>query len=239
MLSDLWGDDGAYCEFDSSLAGLAYGAEIAYSGAEFPPKNLSRRYAALCGSDYEMVLAAGDMNRPTDFLWDDPLLGICWKNERLKDPKAWTKYARKYEGVLKKLAPVRKIAAPVDFAHIVNVAELYLAKIRLRGDLEKAYAACNRAGLKAVCAQAKKVIAKIDAVLASFRRQWYRHNKPQGFEAIQLRLGGQKQRYEELAQRISELLDGTAANIPELEEQPTKPGIPWCYANIASGSVII
>ena len=46
----LWGDDGAYCEFDSALAGLAFGAEVAYAGDAFDEVRLARRFAAVCGN---------------------------------------------------------------------------------------------------------------------------------------------------------------------------------------------
>ena len=64
---------------------------------------------------------------------------------------------------------------------------------------------------------------RIDNVQVSFRRQWFRRNKPHGFETIQLRLGGLKERFTELDRRIAEWLDGTYPTIPELEERPRTP----------------
>ena len=68
-----------------------------------------------------------------------------------------------------------------------------------------------------------------------------RKNKPEGFEALQIRLAGQVARHEELARRVTELLDGKVEQIPELDAVPEKPrgGVRANYRNLASGSVIL
>lgn len=234
----LWGDDGACCEFDSALAGLAWGAEIAYAGQHAADRDVARRFAALCGADYGAVLAAADVSKPApDLVWDDPILAILWKDEPLVDAQVWPKAARRYEKLLARLAKFRKQTGAVDFAHAATLAELLLEKIHLRTALERAYAKRNAAGLRAVARRVPTVCRKIDALLASFRRQWYNRNKPQGFEVIQIRLAGLRQRYMELAQRIGELLAGKTESIPELDESPAKQGLHWRYKNVASGSV--
>jgi hexosaminidase len=51
-----WGDDGAYCEFDSALAGLAWSAGKVYlNGEEIDTKKLSQRFAVICGAVYDDV----------------------------------------------------------------------------------------------------------------------------------------------------------------------------------------
>ena len=66
----------------------------------------------------------------------------------------------------------------------------------------------------------KPVVRALDQLHASFRRQWYRRNKPHGFETIQIRLGGQRQRYGELGARLEALRAGNIDAIPELNERP-------------------
>ncbi|MFB3890999.1 MAG: hypothetical protein ACE15C_03140 [Phycisphaerae bacterium] len=234
----LWGDDGSYCEFESTMAGLAFGAEAAYMGDGFAPEVLARRFEAICGAPYEMARTAGDLNDHTiEMLWDDPILGILWKDRKCRDATTWEKAVARYEGVIANLAPVAKRTTPIDFAHAVNLARYLLAKVKLRFALEKAYAAHDRDGLAAVRAEVPKVNRLIDNLLASYRRQWYARNKPHGFEVIQIRLAGLKQRNLELSERLTELLAGKITEIPELLEAPTKEGFPWTYKRIASGSV--
>ena len=63
MFFTLWGDDGAYCDFDSALAGLAFAAEQACS-RDFDPKRLAARFRAVCHADYDAVRKAGELDAP-------------------------------------------------------------------------------------------------------------------------------------------------------------------------------
>lgn len=111
----LWGDDGAYCEFDSALAGLAFAADCAWErNAGVPHASseqsgqdagvpLEARFDAACGLPYadavlpcEMELARPGTGVPLEqngylsdgigpVLWDDPLYGIIRKNRALAE----------------------------------------------------------------------------------------------------------------------------------------------------------
>ena len=215
----MWGDDGAYCEFDSALAGLTYSAELIHGG-----NHAAERFAAICGSDYDAVLAASAMNDPLSpamILWDDPILRIAWKNELLKNPKKWRECAAHYRKILRRLGPQRDVTAPVDFAHAIALLRFLQRKIALNESLDKAYPARDAAGLAAARKEVKSALRSLDALHASFRRQWHRRNKPFGFETIQIRLGGQRQRLLELDTRLAALLDGDHGALPEFDETPT------------------
>jgi hypothetical protein len=69
----------------------------------------------------------------------------------------------------------------------------------------------------------------LDTVLDSFRRQWHRRNKPFGFETIQYRLGGERQRFLELGDRLGELISGKVESIPEFDEHARRPA-KWTHA---------
>jgi len=222
----LWGDDGAYCEFDSALAGLAYGAELAYAG-DVDARRLADRFAAICHVDYDVVALAAEINPPdygAPVLWDDPLLGLCWNERLAEDKQFWAKALEKYNGLLERLSPHAETTEPMDVAHLVSVVRCLLAKVELRMQLDAAYASRDRAALTAVGGRIPQVIEAVDEVLASFRRQWYRRNKPHGFETIQIRLGGLRQRYLELRQRIEEFVAGEIDGIAELDEPAAGKG---------------
>jgi hypothetical protein len=218
----MWGDDGAYCEYDSALAGLAWAAETAWTGAAEADR-LEPLFQAVCGASYRAVLEAAESNQPVApalVLWDDPLLGLNRKGLALRGADFWPGVRDHYRKVMASLAPQAGVSEPIDFAHLHTVVALLHAKVELALKLDAAYAGRDRAGLRHVAEAVPGVQQAIDRALASFRRQWTRRNKPHGFETIQIRLGGQKARYDELALRIRELLDGKAETIPELEESP-------------------
>lgn len=222
----LWGDDGAYCEFDSVLAGLAYSADLCCSGTADPAR-LQARFQAVCGSDYAAVMTACEMHDPVPvapIFADDPLLRMAWKNHELAKPGDWAKVERRYGRLLARLKPLAATEAPVDFAHACTLLAFLRAKVRFNRELDAAYASRDPAALAACARRTRTVQKALDALLASFRRQWLRRNKPFGLETIQLRLGGQRQRYAEVAQRLGELIAGTVTAIPELDEKPSAPG---------------
>ncbi len=231
----MWGDDGAYCEFDSALAGLTFAAEQAYGASDASDANgrASERFKAVCGADYDAVVAAAELNawpNPVLLLWDDPLLRIAWKNENTKKPGVWQSAAQRYARITRRLKPHREQTRPVDIAHACTLLEFLRKKIQLNeridaGDFQKI--------------KVQPVIRALERLHASFRRQWQARNKVQGFETIQVRLGGQRQRYLELATRLEELASGKIESIPELADHPGKaaawtPGY-WRELAVAGG----
>ena len=190
-------------------------------------RRLADRFAAICGIDYGVVSLAAEIN-PPDYgaavLWDDPLMGLGWRERLAEDDQHWVKAADKYRNLLEKLSPHAETTEPMDLAHLVSVVRLLLAKVELRMQLEAAYAAGDRPALSAVADRIPQVIEAVDEAMASFRRQWYRRNKPHGFDTMQIRLGGLRQRFLELRQRIDEFVAGEIDSIAELDEPPAGKG---------------
>ena len=223
----LWGDDGAYCEFDSALAGLAYAAELAASGdGPVHEKTLAQRFHAVCDADWDLVIQAAGIQtdiHPASLFWDDPLLGIYWKNECLKGPEHWTRVLRQFNRALRRLKAGRDQEAPIDFAHWCVATKYLRAIIKFRLALDTAYATRDTTALAKLQGQARRMPRLLEDCNQSFRRQWMRRNRPEGFETIQNRIGARKQRWLELATRIDELIAGHIDSIPELDEESTHP----------------
>ena len=215
----MWGDGGAYCEFDSAMSGLAYMAELAYGGQATDEHAICRRHDAVCGGDYRAIKAASGLmaDGVHGLLWDDPLLRVGW-NDRRKTRAQWNKAMKGLERLIQRLEPVARQTKPVDMAHAANVAGYLALKIELNLAVDAAYARQDAATLTAARGRIAEMMRCIDQLLRSFRRQWYRRNKPTGFELIQTRLGGLRQRYGELAYRLGELASGKIDRIDELDE---------------------
>jgi len=239
LVFTLWGDDGAFCEFDSAFSGLAYAAEYAIHGqAGIDTKHLARRFEGLIGTDYEAVCTAAEIQTdfsPAMLFWDDPLLGIYWKNEALKNPGHWPMAQRQYGRLIRLLERLEDTTTPIDFAHWHTVTS-YLRKVmRFKLALDQAYGARDFEKLGRLEKQASKMSPELEKCNQSFRRQWYSRNRPNGFETIQNRIGARKQRWLELAQRLHELREGRITNIPELEEIPPVPvRIPPQWSSVAA-----
>ena len=251
----LWGDDGAYCNFDSALAGMAYTSECMY-GNNISQKAIARRFSAICGGDYESVCLASTMNMYEDitlgsaglghsssaFFWDDPLLSIYYRNKALQQPNHWptmrTHYKKLIAAMIKK---TYKNSASEDINHAILLAKILYQKIDICIELERAYRNRNATALKAMGKRIFIMIELLGEMDASFRQLWLTRNKPQGLEVLQIRIAGLLRRYEELWQRIKELLAGKIAVIDELEEKPTRPlaRVTGRYRDVATSSTIL
>lgn len=249
----LWGDDGAYCDFDSAFAGLAWAADYSFNGTA-DESRVSALYKAVCKTSYELQLACGDLcftfkdpdgkilKIPANaVLWDDPLMGIVWNEFPSFKENIPELLIERYQQIMEKIAPFRDDMEAGSLDYAWNIANVLAQKLQIRRDLVKAYAEKDRNALAEIARKdIPAVIGAIDDFLASFRTQWRRSFKSFGMELMQIRMGGLKERYRETAAVIEELLAGRIDHIGELEvrHQPSQY-IPNKYALIATGGFFI
>lgn len=233
----MWGDDGAYCDFDSAFAGLTMCAEKCFT-SQVDDNRIRRKFNTLFNSDYDAVLQAAEMNNRLNtgmILWDDPLLAIYMNNQPDKELSVG---ADEYTAIANNLQARTVPAGAGDIVHAAQLCRCASMKIRLRVNLLTAYRGNDRKGLKQLIRDADETACALNKLLESFRANWMRRNKPQGLEVLQIRLSGNIARFTELKHRLKEYLDGNAETIPELDEiQTVKPlGTRPRYHNVASGS---
>jgi len=249
----LWGDDGAYCDFDSAFIGLSRMAEAAYC-PQVDVDLLMQRFTGICGADYAVWDLATQLNihaKKKDgsellllgaaALWDDPLLGLYWHELELQESGVWTMAQKHYEnvaGVIEK--HVEKEGDP-DVYHASRLAAALHGKVAWRNAFLQAYQAKDKKALEAVKDDIEPLVELIDSLDESFRAMWMAHNKPQGLEAIQMRLAFLARRYWEAHNRIEELLEGEIEVIGEMENLPAVPlgGISSTFLSLASGSASV
>ncbi|MBR2372999.1 MAG: hypothetical protein IKA87_02080, partial [Lentisphaeria bacterium] len=249
----LWGDDGAYCDFDSALAGLAWAADYSFNGSA-DENRISAIYKAVCKTSYELQLTCGDLcytfkdseekihKIPANaVLWDDPLMGIVWNEFPSFKENLPELLIERYQQIMKKIEPFRDDMEAGSLDYAWNIANVLTKKLQIRQKLVNAYSAKD---FDILAETARKdipeVITAIDDFLGAFRKQWRRSFKSFGMELMQIRMGGLKERYRETAAVIEELLAGKIDHIGELEvqHQPSRY-IPNKYALIATGGFFI
>lgn len=233
----MWGDDGGYCEYDSALAGLAWAAEVAYGGQE--GQTLHERYDAICGVSYEDTLLGSKIhdetlggrikideypvNLPALVLWDDPLLGLAHVTIKARKADFWKLAREHFFAVSDELDRHVGRVEPLDMDHAATLAKLLAAKIDFRMNLEEMYTSRERGRMQHLMPEIGRIESLIDQLQGTFRRQWYRKCKPFGFEVIQIRLAGLRERYREVSRLLSELLQSKRDRIPELDEGLAAP----------------
>jgi hexosaminidase len=245
----MWGDDGAYCDFDSAFAGMTFAGEKIYTGENPKTEILEKRFKSICKGDYSAHIKAAEIVNPfgldkspmmdVKILWDDPLLGIFWKNSQLKNPDFWKETLVKYNNIKKQLSRYKK-GDDDSISHAILIVDTLSKKIDLKIKLERAYLKHDKRQLQNAKRLIPEMIKSTDKLLSSFRENWHLRNKPFGFEVIQIRLAGQKERFKELDNRIKEYLAGRIDSIPELEEKTTGETYIGCgYDSLATGSTHI
>ena len=252
----MWGDDGAYCNYDSSLAGIFYAADLSY-GEEGREKT-EQRFNCLCGpADFNAHITAGDINavladkndelfkvQPSSLIWDDPLQGIVFHDYRRRNPEFDLQLLDLYEELQCILIPFAELSGAGDMEHMLNILSLLVKKLEFQGALYAAYEQGDRLALREIAVNViPAVIAAADEFDSSFRRQWLACSKPFGLERIQGRNAVLIARLEETALRIREFLAGEIERIDELECRLPSSVPPLGkmnrYANISAGTSII
>lgn len=257
----LWGDDGGTCEFDSALAGLVYCAERAYHGSDINEDHLAERYRAICGADWDSVLAGAALTPPlpddtcdvsTDkpsvwredrlytppMLWDDPLLGLYWQRMASKGTD-WEAVCAHFESVYQDLKPRTPLHSP-SMEHALAIADFLRHKLAFRIAMLKAYPDGSRDQIDEAIQKGTCAIKAGETLSRTFREQWLRRNKPQGLEVLQIRMAGQVARLREASLRLDEWSRGQHQTIDELcEHVETFADGGLFYRHLATASTIL
>lgn len=224
----LWGDDGAYCEFDSALAGLCWAADLAF-GETGAAENIQKSFSAICGGNYcahqlasqlDYTLADNDKTKivASSLLWDDPLL-MKYRREIAKlAPEMLSTLESHYDHIAKGLAPFAGEISGGEIRMASQAAALFTDKLHIQDKLIKAYAARDMHALKEIAECGIPVVIKDYREFGQiFRRQWLRRNKKFGLDVIQVRLGAQIARWEEAIAAINDFVEGRTPEIAELQ----------------------
>ncbi len=246
LLFTMWGDGGGFCQYGSALAGLQYASDLAY-GAD--PAGTAARFAAITGQDYELTLRAGAMEWPrvlgkekevhgdmANRLWDDPLLAIQQRGMAAADPGDAAERAALARKLAAELAGAAK--RNLEFRCQHAALQFLASKLEFRTELEKAYAARDRAKLELLHGEIDALVAGVEAFDRAFRASWHACAKPFGLEVIQRRNAGLAARFGELKLRLEELLAGKIDRIEELDASLGAAPLFYSHRPGFTGSVI-
>ena len=253
IIFTLWGDDGAYCDFDSAFAGLAWAADVSFNGTENGDRT-ARLFEAVFGTSYTLQLICGNLTYtykdkdekpvkilPGPVLWDDPLMAIVFNQFPAYKRGLLETLLTGYKNILSTLEEHRFDQNAGHLNYAWNVANVLIQKLELRQRLLIAYAKRDYNTLELINERyIPEVLDAIDGLLEAFRVQWKRNFKSFGMELMQIRLGGLSERYRELGRTLDELVHGQIDSIGELEVM-IKPGpfIPHQYYRVATGGFFI
>lgn len=216
----MWGDNGGYCAYDSSLAGLEFASGLAFGHEADETAFFAARFRSVCGEDFELftelgkiaVPKAGDAPeiRTEHLLWDDPLLGINHLSYRTAGQL--DAYRKSLAGLLERLGTAELSPA---LRTVRSLIRFLIPRIGFQTALLDAYRNSDAAELRRLAdVEIPELTALLDEFSEEFRADWLRCAKPFGLEVIQERNAGVRTRLLELRRRLLE-----SAPLPELDAQ--------------------
>lgn len=224
VIATAWGDNGGEASHFSILPTLQQYAEYCYAHGE-DREWLANRFEETFGISFKdfMLLDSPNLLSDTDltvrniryskhFLYNDSLGG--WFDYAIKDGYS-EEFAQKAEALSK--VPAN------EFSHLFKASEMLCRLLALKAtlsfDIRAAYRDKDMNALKEIAF--KRIPATIDAVnsyVEAARKEWYTDNKTFGFDVIELRLGGLKERLNSTKLRLEAYINGEIKEIEQLEE---------------------
>lgn len=229
VFATTWGDDGSEAPLNSMLLGLMLFAEHSYY-SNVDEKWLNKRCEFLTGLSIEDFFSLEKLDliptveypnlktvNPSKYLiYQDILLGAFDKHiEGLNLKNYYEKLTFEYEKISKKTKEYKEM-----YTMFAKISDYLSIKSEIGIKLRKAYKEGDKITLnKIVENELTSLSKKLEAFHNIFRDLWYRECKGQGFEVIDIRLGGINSRIKSTAYRLNQYLNNEIDIIEELEEK--------------------
>lgn len=217
----MWGDDGAECSKFSLLPSLYFASEIAKGQNDMHTiKNGFEQKYGIRFDDFMLLDLIGTPNENKEIvnperymLFNDCFMGVV-------DSTIET------EGISESYIPCAKKLMPLEghneygylFATLRSLCDILAIKFELGAQTRKAYAAKDKQALTLIAQKYDALPGLLDAFYNCFRTQWFKENKPNGFELHDIRLGGLIQRVKHCRDRLYAYINGEVDVLCELEE---------------------
>ena len=221
VIMTLWGDDGAECSKFAMIPSLFYVSQLAKGITDDGEirRNFEEKFSIpfdafmlldLTGtpneSDSEIIAADKYM------LYCDPFMGQFDSRIRPQDGPSYEVCARKLE-----MWQNQK-----DYGYLFCTQKALCDVLAVKYDLgirtREAYHFGNLETVKTLVTDYEALLSQLEHFYTAYEAQWMYENKPHGFDVIDLRLGGLRQRIVHCMKRLQAYVDGNLTRIEELEE---------------------
>ena len=218
----VWGDDGAECSKLSILPSVFTFSEMAKGN--FDLDEIKRKFADMFKIPFDDFLAIDTPNlldnQPIDvynpskyMLYNDCFLGVFDSTVDAKNTAKYIKYEEKLEALSKN----------EEFGYIFKTEAALCSVLEIKYALglrtRSAYKMRDKRLIAGLIADYEALGIVLQEFYEALKEQWYKENKPFGFEVQSARIGGLIQRVKDCGERLSKLFDGEIDEIPELEEE--------------------
>ena len=227
-LATAWGDNGGECNLTAALLGLQLYGELTFR-PDYGEDELARRFRRCCHADAQAFLDLSLLNympgmkdNPSDpvnackfMLYQDPLIQL------FEADTAGYAMAEHFGSLVTRYA--RYALENPDYAPLFDfytaLANALALKCVWHEQAGDAVRSRNREQAAALADGIGATVEALDTLRVVWRRLWESTNKPNGFEIIEVRMGGIAARMATAGEKMRAFALGQVDTIPELEEQ--------------------
>lgn len=227
-LATAWGDNGGECNLTAALLGLQLYGELTFR-PDYDEDELARRFRRCCHADAQAFLDLSLLNympgmkdKPSDpvnackfMLYQDPLIQL------FEADTAGYAMAEHFGSLVTRYA--RYALENPDYALLFDfytaLANALALKCVWHEQAGDAVRSRNREQAAALADGIPATVEALDTLRVVWRRLWESTNKPNGFEIIEVRMGGIAARMATAGEKMRAFALGQVDTIPELEEQ--------------------
>ena len=234
VVMTMWGDNGAECSKFAVLPALFTVSQMAQDidDVETIHANFEREFG-IPFEDFRALDLIGTQNDSAEAIYNpekyllycDPFMGQF--DNRVKSGDA--------AGYVDCAARLAVYADHAEYGYLFRSLRALCAFLSVKADLgirtRAAYLSGDKKAAKALSTDYDAALERLDAFYAAYEQQWMHENKPQGFDVVDLRIGGQRQRLLHCRDRLLAYAEGRLDRIEELEE----PVLDCCCEEKADG----
>lgn len=234
VVMTMWGDNGAECSKFAVLPALFTVSQMAQDidDVETIHANFEREFG-IPFEDFRALDLIGTQNDSAEAIYNpekyllycDPFMGQFDNRVKSGDAAGYADCA----------ARLAVYADHAEYGYLFRSLRALCAFLSVKADLgirtRAAYLSGDKKAAKALCTDYDAALERLAVFYAAYEQQWMHENKPQGFDVVDLRIGGQRQRLLHCRDRLLAYAEGQLDRIAELEE----PVLDCCCEEKADG----
>lgn len=234
VVMTMWGDNGAECSKFAVLPALFTVSQMAQDidDVETIHANFEREFG-IPFEDFRALDLIGTQNDSAEAIYNpekyllycDPFMGQFDNRVKSGDAAGYADCA----------ARLAVYADHAEYGYLFRSLRALCAFLSVKADLgirtRAAYLSGDKKAAKALSTDYDAALERLDAFYAAYEQQWMHENKPQGFDVVDLRIGGQRQRLLHCRDRLLAYAEGRLDRIEELEA----PVLDCCCEEKADG----
>ena len=234
VVMTMWGDNGAECSKFAVLPALFTVSQMAQDidDVETIHANFEREFG-IPFEDFRALDLIGTQNDSAEAIYNpekyllycDPFMGQFDNRVKSGDAAGYADCA----------ARLSRYESHAEYGYLFRSLRTLCDFLRVKADLgirtRAAYLSGDKTAAKALCSDYDTAVERLADFYAAYEQQWMHENKPQGFDVVDLRIGGQRQRLLHCRDRLLAYAEGRLDRIEELEE----PVLDCCCEEKADG----